>query len=130
MIKVISCLLSVFILIKYRGRIAQLAEQLTLNQRVVGSSPTAPTNIPKYKQLFSSDVFVYYHLSKKYLLVQSYGSVRITKLRISDISSIANRMPSRPSPESLTPPYGMLSTRYEGTSPTTTPPTSSLSQAC
>ena len=26
-----------------RGRIAQLVEQLTLNQRVVGSSPTAPT---------------------------------------------------------------------------------------
>ena len=26
------------------GRIAQLAEQLTLNQRVVGSNPTAPTN--------------------------------------------------------------------------------------
>lgn len=25
------------------GRIAQLVEQLTLNQRVVGSSPTAPT---------------------------------------------------------------------------------------
>ena len=28
------------------GRIAQLAEQLTLNQRVVGSSPTAPTITP------------------------------------------------------------------------------------
>src|SRR4029078_18723 len=26
------------------GRIAQVVEQLTLNQRVVGSSPTAPTN--------------------------------------------------------------------------------------
>jgi hypothetical protein len=26
------------------GRIAQLVEQLTLNQRVVGSNPTAPTN--------------------------------------------------------------------------------------
>jgi hypothetical protein len=25
------------------GRIAQLVEQLTLNQRVVGSNPTAPT---------------------------------------------------------------------------------------
>ena len=25
------------------GRIAQVVEQLTLNQRVVGSSPTAPT---------------------------------------------------------------------------------------
>jgi hypothetical protein len=29
----------------WSGRIAQLVEQLTLNQRVVGSSPTAPTNI-------------------------------------------------------------------------------------
>ena len=29
-----------------RGRIAQLVEQLTLNQRVVGSNPTAPT-IPR-----------------------------------------------------------------------------------
>src|ERR1700681_3440643 len=28
----------------WSGRIAQLVEQLTLNQRVVGSSPTAPTN--------------------------------------------------------------------------------------
>jgi hypothetical protein len=27
------------------GRIAQVVEQLTLNQRVVGSSPTAPTKI-------------------------------------------------------------------------------------
>jgi hypothetical protein len=27
-----------------RGRIAQSVEQLTLNQRAVGSSPTAPTN--------------------------------------------------------------------------------------
>lgn len=27
-----------------RGRIAQLVEQLTLNQRVLGSSPSAPTN--------------------------------------------------------------------------------------
>jgi hypothetical protein len=28
---------------KAEGRIAQLVEQLTLNQRVVGSNPTAPT---------------------------------------------------------------------------------------
>jgi hypothetical protein len=28
------------------GRLAQLVEQLTLNQRVVGSIPTAPTKIP------------------------------------------------------------------------------------
>ena len=27
----------------FDGRLAQLVEQLTLNQRVVGSSPTAPT---------------------------------------------------------------------------------------
>ena len=30
------------------GRIAQLVEQLTLNQRVQGSSPCAPTNQNKY----------------------------------------------------------------------------------
>src|SRR5262249_5418161 len=35
------------------GRIAQLVEQLTLNQRVPGSSPGAPTN--KIKDLSQSD---------------------------------------------------------------------------
>lgn len=35
----------------------------------------------------------------------------MTRFRISLMSSIAKRTPSRPSPESLTPPYGMLSTR-------------------
>ena len=34
------------------------------------------------------------------------------------MSSIAQRMPSRPTPEPFTPPYGMLSTRKLGTSPT------------
>ena len=29
------------------GRVAQLAEQLTFNQRVLGSSPSAPTNVSK-----------------------------------------------------------------------------------
>ena len=29
---------------RHSGRIAQLVEQLTLNQRVLGSSPSAPTN--------------------------------------------------------------------------------------
>ena len=34
------------------GRIAQVVEQLTLNQRVVGSSPTAPTKeIKKFNNL-------------------------------------------------------------------------------
>jgi len=59
----------------------------------------------------------------------SYGSVRITRLRISVMSSIAKLIPSRPKPLSFTPPYGILSTRHEGISPITTPPTSSLSQA-
>jgi hypothetical protein len=31
---------------RHSGRIAQLVEQLTLNQRVQGSSPCAPTNFP------------------------------------------------------------------------------------
>src|SRR3979490_1467166 len=37
-----------------KGRIAQLVEQLTLNQRVVGSSPTAPTmaeTTPQYDEV-------------------------------------------------------------------------------
>jgi hypothetical protein len=34
------------------GRIAQLVEQLTLNQRVQGSSPCAPTNKIKYLLAF------------------------------------------------------------------------------
>ena len=33
------------ILPRHSGRIAQLVEQLTLNQRVQGSSPCAPTNL-------------------------------------------------------------------------------------
>jgi hypothetical protein len=34
------------------GRIAQVVEQLTLNQRVVGSSPTAPTSVfPGYNKM-------------------------------------------------------------------------------
>ena len=35
-------------LTSWLGRIAQLVEQLTLNQRVQGSSPCAPTNLIKY----------------------------------------------------------------------------------
>jgi hypothetical protein len=31
-----------------KGRIAQLVEQLTLNQRVVGSNPTAPTKVSEH----------------------------------------------------------------------------------
>jgi hypothetical protein len=37
------------------GRIAQLVEQLTLNQRVVGSNPTAPTN--EIKELCSVSIW-------------------------------------------------------------------------
>jgi hypothetical protein len=33
---------------RHGGRIAQLVEQLTLNQRVLGSSPSAPTNVSKH----------------------------------------------------------------------------------
>ncbi len=36
-----------------RGRLAQLVEQLTLNQRVVGSIPTAPTRIALASSVFS-----------------------------------------------------------------------------
>ncbi len=41
------------------GRIAQVVEQLTLNQRVVGSSPTAPTKeINNLKQKLNLSQFV------------------------------------------------------------------------
>ena len=45
------------------------------------------------------------------------------------MSSIAYRGPSRPSPESFTPPYGMWSIRYVGTSLINRPPTSRRSNA-
>jgi hypothetical protein len=45
------------------------------------------------------------------------------------MASIAQRTPSRLSPEFLMLPQGMLSTRMLGTSPTITPSTSSVSQA-
>ena len=53
----------------------------------------------------------------------------MTAIRVTVSSSIANRGPSRPTPESLVPPYGMTSERNPGTSLTTTPPTSSRSTA-
>jgi hypothetical protein len=37
---------------RFDGRIAQLVEQLTLNQRVHGSSPCAPTNEIKWLDEF------------------------------------------------------------------------------
>ena len=42
---------------------------------------------------------------------QTVGWLRSTMIRISVMSSIAQRRPSRPRPESLTPPYGMWSIR-------------------
>src|SRR5580658_8022323 len=52
-----------------------------------------------------------------------------TSKRGSVISSIAYRSPSRPSPDSFTPPYGMESIRNADISPAITPPTSSSSKA-
>ena len=49
--------------------------------------------------------------------------------RGSVMSSMLQRSPSRPSPESLTPPYGIASVRQVGTSLTMIPPTSSSSWA-
>ena len=54
---------------------------------------------------------------------------RTTITFISVISSIAYFIPSRPKPDCLTPPYGMLSTRKVGKSSTITPPTSASSNA-
>src|ERR1039458_7943674 len=48
---------------------------------------------------------------------------------ISVISSMAYRCPSLPVPLSLTPPYGMWSARYMGTSLIITPPTSNFRAA-
>jgi len=45
-------------------------------------------------------------------------------MRGSVISSIANRRPSRPKPESFDPPYGIWSARNADTSLMMTPPTS------
>src|SRR5690606_21433244 len=42
--------------------------------------------------------------------------VRMTAIRVTVSSSIANRGPSRPAPESFTPPYGITSERKPGTS--------------
>ena len=52
-------------------------------------------------------------------------SPAITSMRGSVISSMAERIPSRPNPESLTPPKGMGSRRQLGVSPTIKAPTSS-----
>src|SRR5439155_4063928 len=55
--------------------------------------------------------------------------VESARRRGSVISSIAYAGPSRELPESLTPPYGIRSARQVGTSFTTIPPTSSVSNA-
>src|SRR4029079_17154885 len=60
---------------------------------------------------------------------QSHDGVRITKSRTSVMLSIAQRIPSRPKPLSLLPPYGIWSARQDGTSLIITPPTSSSSHA-
>ena len=44
---------------KVFGPLAQLVEQLTLNQLVVGSIPTRPTNSIKALRLFYGGVFLY-----------------------------------------------------------------------
>lgn len=54
---------------------------------------------------------------------------RSTIVRSSVISCMAYRTPSRPTPDSFTPPYGITSTRIVGTSFTITAPTSSTFHA-
>ena len=62
------------------------------------------------------------------MIFLSYRTAITSSLR-SVMSSIEYRSPSRPRPESFTPPYGIWSTRKLGTSPAITPPTSSSSNA-
>ena len=50
---VVKCCYISYIRFLEMGRIAQVVEQLTLNQRVQGSSPCAPTNL--FKGLERSD---------------------------------------------------------------------------
>ena len=54
------------------GRIAQLVEQLTLNQRVQGSNPCAPTNLPKFLGQIARPLE-----AVVYATVCSFGSVSI-----------------------------------------------------
>ena len=67
------------------GRIAQLAEQLTLNQRVQGSSPCAPTNPPLYINdvggfLFSRAAAIWfrYRIGTKFLPIQNHSGSPLT----------------------------------------------------
>ncbi len=53
----------------------------------------------------------------------------IASRRRSVISSMAQRTPFRPSPESFTPPYGIASSRHVGASSTISAPTSSARNA-
>jgi hypothetical protein len=56
------------------GRIAQLVEQLTLNQRVQGSSPCAPTNKIKDLTLEQKRTFGRFYNSKSKVLQLSFWS--------------------------------------------------------
>ena len=47
------------------GRIAQLVEQLTLNQRVVGSNPTAPTIYPDISKGYDG-IEIWFDFGKSY----------------------------------------------------------------
>ncbi len=46
------------------GCIAQLVEQLTLNQRVVGSIPTAPTIVPPATEMRGNRIWIHATASK------------------------------------------------------------------
>ena len=55
------------------GRLAQLVEQLTLNQRVTGSSPVAPTIFPKIlskKPTYFSDKRIFLHFDLREIPVR------------------------------------------------------------
>ena len=50
---VVKCCYSSYIRFLEMGRIAQVVEQLTLNQRVQGSSPCAPTIFLQFRIFYS-----------------------------------------------------------------------------
>ena len=66
------------------GRLAQLVEQLTLNQRVVGSIPTAPTNLFNDLARFSTN-------QKLTVYRAVYTFVRASSFMIAISASFASR---------------------------------------
>ena len=72
------------------GRIAQLVEQLTLNQRVPGSSPGAPTN-----QINDLGGFIFPEMTNFYVQGNSWGNTAFLLLFIGRLDQSAHRHAER-----------------------------------